>query len=212
MENTSGGGSKAVVPPEVDRWNWGAFLLTWIWGIGNSTLIALLMFVPIVNIVMWFVLGAKGSAWAWQNRHWASVEDFKRTQRKWALWGALVPVLFVLLFGGIFWTVTTTMKNSDTYQLAVGALQANPEVTQSLGSPITTGIPMGSIQTSGPNGRASLAFTAEGPLGRGKIHVEGVEAMGQWRLEQAVFEDAATKRRFDLRKGNERIEDNSLRL
>ena len=73
MENTSGGGSTAVVPSEVNRWNWGAFLLTWIWGIGNNTFIAFLMFVPFVNIVMWFILGAKGSAWAWQNKRWDSV-------------------------------------------------------------------------------------------------------------------------------------------
>ncbi|WP_267220706.1 cytochrome c oxidase assembly factor Coa1 family protein [Dyella silvae] len=200
MENTSGGGSRAIVPPEVDRWNWGAFLLTWIWGIGNSTFIAFLMFVPFVNLVMWFVLGAKGSAWAWQNRRWNSIEDFRRTQRKWALWGGITPVLFVLIFGGIFWTVATTMKNSGAYQLAVSELRLSREVTEVLGSPITTGIPMGSIQMSGPNGKASLAFSAEGPKGKGKIYVEGVEAMGQWRLEQAVFEDATTKRRIDLRK------------
>lgn len=42
MENTSGQGVAAVVPPELDRWNWGAFLLNWIWGIGNNTFIALL--------------------------------------------------------------------------------------------------------------------------------------------------------------------------
>ena len=67
MENTSGQGVAAVVPPELDRWNWGAFFLTWIWGIGNNTFIALLMFVPVVNMVMPFVLGVKGSAWAWRN-------------------------------------------------------------------------------------------------------------------------------------------------
>ena len=58
----------AEIPPELDRWNWGAFFLNWIWGIGNSTYIALLMFVPLVNIVMIFVLGAKGSRWAWLRR------------------------------------------------------------------------------------------------------------------------------------------------
>jgi saccharopine dehydrogenase-like NADP-dependent oxidoreductase len=45
------------------------------------------MFVPIVNIPMWVILGIKGSAWAWQNKRWESVEAFKRTQRKWAMWG-----------------------------------------------------------------------------------------------------------------------------
>ncbi|TCI11477.1 hypothetical protein EZM97_20670 [Dyella soli] len=199
MENTSGGGSRAIVPAEIDRWNWGAFLLTWIWGIGNSTFIAFLMFVPLVNLVMWFVLGVKGSAWAWQNKHWESVEDFKVAQRKWAMWGAVVPVLFVLLFGGTFWTVASTMKNSDAYKLAVGELQVSPGATQVLGAPIKTGIPMGSIQISGPDGKASLAFSAEGPKGKGTVYVMAAETMGQWRLDQAVFEDAATKRRIDLR-------------
>jgi Cytochrome oxidase complex assembly protein 1 len=195
MENTSGGGSKSVVPPEIDRWNWGAFLLTWIWGIGNSTFIALLMFVPFVNLVIWFVLGAKGSAWAWQNKHWESVEQFKRTQRKWALCGTIVPVLFVLLFGSI----VSTMKHSDAYKLAVGQLQVNQETTEVLGAPITTGIPMGSIQLTGPSGKASLSFSAEGPKGKGTVYVVAVKEMGQWRLDQAVFEDAATKRRIDFR-------------
>ena len=42
------------IPPELDRWNWGAFLLTWIWGLGNSVFIALLALIPLVNIVMMF--------------------------------------------------------------------------------------------------------------------------------------------------------------
>jgi hypothetical protein len=28
--NTSGQGPNAVVPPEIKRWNWGAFLLNWV--------------------------------------------------------------------------------------------------------------------------------------------------------------------------------------
>ena len=60
QEYISGLGKDSVVPPELKGWNWGAFLLNWIWGIGNSTYIALLMFVPFVNIVMFFMLGAKG--------------------------------------------------------------------------------------------------------------------------------------------------------
>ncbi len=34
-----------TVPAEIDRWNWGAFLLNAIWGIGNNTFIALLTLV-----------------------------------------------------------------------------------------------------------------------------------------------------------------------
>ena len=60
-EYSSGMEKESVLPPELKGWNWGAFLLNWIWGIGNSTYIAFLMFVPLVNIVMLFVLGAKGN-------------------------------------------------------------------------------------------------------------------------------------------------------
>ncbi len=52
------------VPAEIKKWNWGAFFLSWIWGIGNQVWISLLGLIPIVNIVMIFVLGAKGNEWA----------------------------------------------------------------------------------------------------------------------------------------------------
>jgi hypothetical protein len=48
--NTSGQGERGFVPPEIRRWNWGAFLLNWIWGIGNDTYIALLLFIPLVTL------------------------------------------------------------------------------------------------------------------------------------------------------------------
>lgn len=98
-ENTSGKGKTAAVPDEVKRWNWGAFLLHWIWGYGNKTYISLLSLIPVVTIVMMFVLGAKGSRWAWQNREWDSIEQFQRVQRKWTLWGIflwLINIFFLV--------------------------------------------------------------------------------------------------------------------
>ena len=88
------------IPPEIDRWNWGAFLLNWIWGVGNNTFIALLTLVPIVGFVMLFVLGAKGSRWAWRNGRWDSVAHFKRVQRLWAIWGAIIWLGGIALIGG----------------------------------------------------------------------------------------------------------------
>lgn len=85
------------MPEELKGWNWGAFLLNWIWGIGNRTYIALLMFVPFVNLVMIFVLGVKGNKWAWHNRQWESVEQFKAVQKAWAVWGVVILVIGVLL-------------------------------------------------------------------------------------------------------------------
>lgn len=97
MENTSGQGKTAVVPPEIQGWNWGAFLFNWIWGLGNGTYIALLCLLPFVNFVMVFILGAKGNAWAWQNKRWDSVEHFKRVQRKWTIAALIMIGLVVAL-------------------------------------------------------------------------------------------------------------------
>jgi hypothetical protein len=96
--NTSGMGSSAQIPPEITGWNWGAFFLTWIWGIGNSVWIALLCLIPFVSLVMVFVLGAKGSEWAWAAKKWNSVEHFKRTQRTWALAGLILLLVGVAFF------------------------------------------------------------------------------------------------------------------
>ncbi|AND68077.1 hypothetical protein ATSB10_06230 [Dyella thiooxydans] len=198
MENTSGGGSAAAVPAEIRRWNWGAFLLSWIWGIGNNTFIAFLMFVPLVNMAMPFVLGAKGSAWAWQNKRWESVEAFKATQRKWALGGVLGLGLFAIMMAGLFAAIIAMLKNSEAYEMAVRAVNANPTAVQMLGQPIAGGFPNGNIRVSGPDGEASLVFDVEGPQGKGTLYVKATEALGQWRLDQAVLENAKDHQRIDI--------------
>jgi len=87
IENTSGQGPNAQVPEQIKRWSWGAFSLNWIWGLGNRTYLALLVFIPFVNLVMPFILGALGNEWAWRNKKWNSIDDFHRVQQQWAGWG-----------------------------------------------------------------------------------------------------------------------------
>lgn len=97
MQNTSGQGEHSIVPEEIKRWNWGAFFLGWIWGIGNSVWISFLGFIPIVNFVIPFVLGAKGSEWAWKNKQWESVDHFLNVQKKWAKWGFIIFIIMVVI-------------------------------------------------------------------------------------------------------------------
>ena len=99
-ENTSGQGSSAVVPNEIMGWNWGAFLLNWLWSMDNRVWIGLLCFIPYVGIIMSIVLGMKGNEWAWQNKKWESIEHFKRTQATWTKWGV---ILFLVPFALFFW-------------------------------------------------------------------------------------------------------------
>ena len=98
MENSSGNGKSAMLPPELRGWNWGAFFFNWLWGIFNNTFIALLCFIPFVNIVMIFVLGAKGNEWAWQNKRWNSIEHFKRVQKNWAVVGLILFILSIIIW------------------------------------------------------------------------------------------------------------------
>ncbi|MFH1381808.1 MAG: hypothetical protein ABIH70_02840 [Chloroflexota bacterium] len=112
LENTSGQGSSTAVPKEIRGWNWGAFLLGWIWAGGNKLwgwlifglVTAGMAFIPspnntapwiasLVQFIISVVLGIKGSEWAWQRKRWDNIEHFKRTQRLWKWWGVGVAVL-----------------------------------------------------------------------------------------------------------------------
>jgi hypothetical protein len=95
-ENTSGQGESAIVPEEVKGWSWGAFGLTWIWGVFNGVLISLLCLIPVFAIVWAFVLGVKGKEWAWRNKKWHSVEHFKNTQRPWDIAGIVIFAIWVI--------------------------------------------------------------------------------------------------------------------
>lgn len=198
MENTSGQGKAATVPAEIDRWNWGAFLLNWIWGIGNNTFIALLMFVPFINMVMPFVLGVKGSAWAWRNNRWDSIEHFQRVQRKWAWAGLITIVAIIGLFVVLFFSIMAGLKHSEAYTLAVQALELNTRAVSALGQPIETGAPMGSIEVSGPSGYASMSFSAEGSDRAGTVYFEAVKKLGHWEMNAAVLELDDSDERIDL--------------
>jgi len=85
------------VPVVIMKWNWGAFLLTWIWGLGNNVFISLLTLIPVVGFIMPFILGFKGNEWAWKNKRWNSIEHFNIVQRKWAIAGILVWSLSLII-------------------------------------------------------------------------------------------------------------------
>lgn len=114
LANNSGQGAGSPVLDIVSKkFSWGAFLLNWIWGLGNKTFITLIIF-PIslaayIPFVGWLVtlgcsiwFGIKGNEWAWQNKRWESIEHFHAVQKKWAMWGVILFVLQMILIIGIF--------------------------------------------------------------------------------------------------------------
>jgi hypothetical protein len=191
-----------AVPPEIDRWNWGAFLLNWIWGVGNNTFIALLTLIPFFGtLIMPFVLGAKGSGWAWRNGRWDSVEHFKRVQRLWAIWGIVIWIAAIGLFGGLIGGSFYLFGHSEAYALAVSKLQASPEAASVLGTPISTGTPFGSISVTPTSGRAVLSFSATGSKATGRVFLEAIKKDGVWSLRNLALKVEGSDAVIDLLKG-----------
>ena len=197
-ENTSGHGTMSTVPAEIDRWNWGAMLLNWVWGIGNNTWIALLMFVPFANMVMPFVLGAKGSVWAWRNKRWDSIEHFKRVQRLWTIWALVIWLAFFALIAAILVGVGMSLKSSDVFLQAVRHVEANEEARAALGPPISTGFPWGSFEIEGPTGKADFSFDVYGSKSKGTTYVEAIRERGTWRFVLLEIEMDGSSERIDL--------------
>ena len=107
--NNSGCGSvfdvSVPVPDEIKGWNWGAFLIPWLWPFTNHVWIGLLAIVPQVGWIMALILGAKGNEWAWKSRRWRSIEQFKAYQRGWAIAGILFGIPVSLLLWAIVFAV-----------------------------------------------------------------------------------------------------------
>ncbi|MGA8261001.1 MAG: cytochrome c oxidase assembly factor Coa1 family protein [Arenicellales bacterium] len=196
MNNTSGQGRESVVPEEIRGWNWGAFLLNWIWGIGNRTYVALLALIPLVNLVMPFVLGAKGNEWAWRNQYWDSIDHFKRVQRKWGYASLAVYGGFLLLGLTTFVVVYLAFMHSTAYELAVTRIKAS-EAAGVLGSHFDTGFPRGSISSSGPTGKAELMIPVKGDSASGKAYVKEKKQLGKWTIQKLYIDfDGSTRRLY----------------
>ncbi len=103
--NTSGHGNifddSVPVPDEIKGWNWGAFLMPWLWPFTNHVWIGLLCFVPQIGWLMAIALGSKGNEWAWKSKRWRSIEHFKAHQRGWAIAGILFGIPFSLIAWGM---------------------------------------------------------------------------------------------------------------
>lgn len=115
------------IPVEINRWNWGAFFLGWIWGLANGVWISLLTFIPIINIFVAFYLGRKGNELAWRNGDWESVESFHVSQRRWAAAGTIL--FFISVFFGF---VSGALQELDKSSVAVSTsntYQSVPEAS-----------------------------------------------------------------------------------
>lgn len=187
------------VPPEVRRWNWGAFFLTWIWGIGNNVLIAFLVFVPFLGFIMPFILGIKGGEWAWEKKRWDSLEHFQRVQRIWAWVGLGVFLWVVATIAGILFFVFSLFMKTEPYMQGLQIVTQSPAIIAELGEPIKPGwYVAGNINVGTSDGKANIDFPISGPKGKGTVYVKAFKDMGKWNLDRIIVDIDQTHERIDV--------------
>lgn len=108
-ENTSGTGDAA--PSSIShKFNWGAFLFNWIWGIKYNKWVLLIIlfllfipygFIPALLMAIW--AGINGNQWAWEEVQYKNEEDFNYAQRSWVKWwfiifGTIAALCLVIWF------------------------------------------------------------------------------------------------------------------
>lgn len=91
------------IPYGVSRWNMGAFMQTFLWGISNDVYESLAIFVVIIPFVGWIAgvfiaiwLGLKGNEMAWKKKKWDSVRDFNMAQSSWNKAGWVTFIVLIL--------------------------------------------------------------------------------------------------------------------
>lgn len=200
LENTSGMGKDSVVPEGVRGWSWGAFLLNFIWGIGNNVYIALLCLIPVVNLVMMVVLGFKGREWAWRKRRWISVEEFRKTQKRWGIAGACLWVFLIFGFPLIMQATLSGQKS-----VALKAIRQIPKFSEVLGEPITTGwFLSGTLRKDMYSSCAIVEVPVFGSKTSGMLRMASVKEGADWLpLSSRLVTDAGEEHRAEVSNAND---------
>lgn len=106
-------------PQKINCFNWGACILSPIWGLFNNSPIACLSlvlgFIPYLGIVLGIIFslycGAKGNEWAWANKEWSSMQEFHRVQKQWAIWAISIELTFLIGGGLVVYFMVLALSN-----------------------------------------------------------------------------------------------------
>ena len=126
----------------------------------------------------------------WWSRNW-----------KWFVpTGCLTIFALVCVFvAAIVMIVFGALKSTDVYKTALKEAQANPAVTEALGTPIKDGMFLsGKTNVEGPTGQADIAIPISGPKGSGTIYAIATKSAGKWNYTTLEVEIKATGQRIPL--------------
>jgi glycerate kinase len=126
---------------------------------------------------------------SWLNRNW-----------KWLIPSGCLTllILFGLFIGGIFYEVTSIIKDSDAYKESMTAVQNNKLVVEKLGSPIETdGMVSGNVTSTNDVRTCDVQVPIKGPKGKATLFVVG-EKRGKWKYSEMSVYIENTDEKIDL--------------
>lgn len=126
---------------------------------------------------------------SWLNRNW-----------KWLIPSGCLTllILFGLFIGGIFYEVTSIIKDSDAYKESMTAVQNNTLVVEKLGSPIETdGMVSGNVTSTNDVRTCDVQVPLKGPKGKATLFVVG-EKRGKWKYSEMSVYIENTDEKIDL--------------
>ncbi len=96
--------SQSEIDKEIEKWNWGAFFCSWLWGAFNGIywplFIILIAGIPYIgqvcSLCLCVYLGLNGSKMAWRIGKFKSFEHFRNIQKNWAIGGIIWFALNIL--------------------------------------------------------------------------------------------------------------------
>jgi hypothetical protein len=106
--------------------------------------------------------------------------------------GGIITLIFVFVVGAI--------RSSVPYTEALAKAKANQEVKALLGEPIEAGYSVsGTIEVSGPSGKANFTIPISGPKKSATLYVVGTKAAGNWEYSTLEVAPDGGGNRIDLR-------------
>lgn len=126
----------------------------------------------------------------WFQRNW-----------KWFVPTGCLTLLIIagLVITGIYFGVTSIMKDSDVYRHSFEVTQKNPQVIEKIGTPIEAdGMINGTISTTNSSGEAAFDIPVKGPKGKGKIHVVAYKEHNVWLYTTLLFTKEGSFENIDL--------------
>lgn len=122
---------------------------------------------------------------------------------KWILLGVIGLLLFLAFLASIIFFIMKLMKG-EAYELSLNAVKANSEVIALVGEHVTSSwYVLGSVNTSGPDGSASLEYLIEGSVTSGTVYAYATKSVGEWHLDKVVVAVGPSAKRITVIPGNE---------